>query len=831
MTNPRRWIDCLSQDVRYAIRGLRSNPGFTATVVVVLGLGIGANTAMFSVVYGMLLHPLPYANAERIVHIGLARVEQPGPGPLYRRTFAVLQDEAESFAQVAAYAPRSLTWTGPEGPVILDGATVSSALFPLLGAALYRGRSFSELEVHVGANRVVVLSYAAWQRRFGSDPTIVGSALDLGGQPYTVVGVLAEGFAFPDPGVEFWIPLVLWSPDPSLNQLVSTFYVLGRLRAGVTVDRATAEVRAIVRRSGTASPERQVRVIPLREEMVAAYRPALLALSVAVAVILAIAGANVAGLLLARLITRQRELAMLGVLGASPGGVARRLMVEGVVLSLAAGAVGLTAAATILQISLALVPGTVPRLSAGAGDWAVLAFTTALSVGVGLFVGSVPALRWSSASLWRQLQHADAHGGGGGGSGLGTADGARGVLVVLQVALALVLLVGAGLLLRNFIALAATDPGYAAGDVLTARVEHPDLLSLHFGGITISEVSERHEGKRRFHIALAEQLRRLEQLAEVESVGLSSSVPFAATSARTTSFRFVGQAVPRDPAVARVNLVSPGYFGALRPHVRAGRVLTSQDRAGSPLVAVVNETLMRNAAMDVVGQHLVLMAGTRAASAVEVVGVVADVTAPGRGRANSRAEIYVSSLQPGYFSDPDEVFVSIRTGGDPAGVIPFLREVLMEVDPRAAPDDLMTMEARFSEIVAEPRFYASATGVFAGLAVFLAAFGVYSVVRYTVDGRRREFGIRLALGAQRRDILGLVLRRSSVLIGAGVTMGVLATAGVERVLSHAFLGAVSVDGPTVAAVSLVMAGVALVAAYLPVARAADVDPVETLRLD
>ena len=586
-----RRLAILLHDVRDAARGLRRHPSVTITVVALLGVGVGVSTVAFSVVYGLVGRSLPYAGADRLVRIGVPGDGSPGVGSLFKQPFAALEESAESFAQVAAYVPRTLAWVGPEGPEALQGASVSPSLFPLLRATLQLGRSFAE--AGNGAHRVALLSYDTWLGRFGGDPATVGAVLELGGLSYTVAGVLSEGIDFPGPKTEFWIPIVLWSSDPGLNRVAVPVSVLGRLKRGVSAEQAQAEARAIVQqRFGDrfTSPSRPLRVMTLRDALVGAYRPALWVLTTAAGVLLMLVGASVTGLLLVRLSSRQRELAVRGMLGATLGRIVRGLLVESVVLSLAGGAVGLVAAAVLQRLVRALIPGAVAPLVASYGDGAVLAFTLGVSVGVGLLFGSVPALHALGGRLFRSLQEASQP--EIGGLGLLGGNRARAALVVAQVAAALVLLVAAGLLMHSFVRLVAGDPGHDPRNVLTLRVGSPDLPDVFLDGTTAEQGGERFASKLRFYEALVQELRQLEELPGMEAVGLSSTLPLAG-QARFASFQVVGHAAPRDPwdlPLAQVTLVSPGYFEALRPHVRAGRLFSRLDTMSSPRVAVVNET-------------------------------------------------------------------------------------------------------------------------------------------------------------------------------------------------------------------------------------------------
>ena len=417
-----RWLDDLGRDLRHAARGLGRSPGFAATVVLLLALGIGANTAMFSIAYGLLLRPLPYPDAAAIVRVGYRSATRPGSiGWLTNSTLPRLQQEADSFEQVAGYAPRNVVWNGPDGPVTLRGAMVSPSLFPLLRATPRLGGLPADEEAREGAPRVVLLNHRAWIDRFASDPDIAGAPIELDGEPYTVAGVLAEGFGFPSPDEEFWTPMVMWSSAPVADAEGRTltisfaFSALGRLRRGVSPEQAAAEVETLLRPPDTGDrrtgedrpPDRSrdfvARVVPLQEEMMREHRPALQVLSAAAVLVLLIACVNVAGLLLARGIARQRELAVRGALGAGRGRIARELLTESAVLGAGGGALGLMTAAVVLRAVPALAPPDLPRLHEVDVEGAVLAFTALLSVLAGLAVGAAPAFQWSRLPLVRIL--------------------------------------------------------------------------------------------------------------------------------------------------------------------------------------------------------------------------------------------------------------------------------------------------------------------------------------------------------------------------------------------------------------------------------------------
>ena len=872
-----RWLDDLGRDMRHAARGLRRSAGFTATVVVVLALGIGANTAMFSIVYGMLLRPLPYPDSEAIVHIG----ESFGDSPSRLSTYAipVLQEAAESFEQLAAYGSRSVEWARPDGAVTLRGATVSPSMFPLLRATPHLGRLFTVEEGRDGAAGIVLLSYRAWTVRFASDPDIVGTVLTLDDAPHTVIGVLAEGFYFPSPEEEIWRPSAITSGS-SFSGLGNA---LGRLRAGVSPERAATEVRTILQHTddrlyatNTAAYRSVIRlydgstsealmhdaqVIPLREEMVREYRPALTALTAAMALVLLIACSNVAGLLLARGVTRQRALAVCAALGAGRGRIMRQLLTESVVLSLSGGMIGLAAAVVVLRAVPALVPGDIARLDEVEVDGVVLAFTLGLSVAVGVVFGAAPAFHWSQLGLVRTLNEGRAQ--STGGFRLLRSGRTRAALAAAQVALALVLLVGAGLLLRSFVGLITIDRGYDPANVITARIRDPDARRTP-GSMT---AAERTAAARRFSEALLEGMTRVERLPNVTAVGLTSDLPLSGVSGTLRNAQVVGRPAPIDPDESPpVWLwgVSPGYVDVMRLRLRGGRFFTPLDRAGSPRVLVVNETFAReffggepavgqrvqlgprvlvvnetfaresSGGDPAVGRRVQLGGGRGDDEPWNVIGVVADIQYRGlRGR-ESRAEGYVSVHQSdtaGTTLGLDAPFIAVRTTGDPLAVIPFLREAVAETHPRASTADVVTMDARLRAAFAQPRFYAGFVGGFAALALFLAAFGIYGLLSYTVSQRRREIGVRMALGAQRGDIVTLVVRQGAALVALGAVAGLLAAAASSRVLASFLVGVTTDDRLTFVAAPLVLIVVALVACWLPARRATRIDPMDALRVE
>ena len=839
-------LDDLGRDVRHALRGLRRSPGFAATVALVLALGIGANTAMFSIVYGVLLRPLPYPDAGAVVRIG----DSFGPRSLSamllsNRSLPLLQELSESFEQLAAYEEISAEWEGAAGAA-LRGARVSPSLFPLLRAAPLLGRLFLDEEARTGAERVALLSHGAWTRRFAADPAIVGATIDLDGDPHVVVGVLAEGFYFPTPDSEFWTPYVIppftqtslrEAPGQStvfLNEL--TFSALGRLRPGVSPERAATEARGILQRSSGgfpalagASGQRDVRVAPLLEEMAGEYRPALAMLTAVTVLVLLVACLNAAGLLLARGVTRRRMLAISAALGASRSRLARQLLTESTVLSLSGGVLGLAAAAVVLRAVPALVPGDVARLDEVRIDGVAFAFTVGLSLLVGLLCGAGPAFRRSLIHPMRMLNEGDAQ--PAGGFRLLRTHRLRATLSTVQVALAVVLLIGAGLLLRSFVRLATFDRGFDPADVVATRVVSPIMSQ---SPTTLEAILGRRASEQRFQLRLLDEMTaRLEPLPDVEAVGLSWSLPFVGQLASTAPIRVAGTSVPGDPnemVRTELQIASPGYFETMRFRLREGRTFARQDGPESPGVLVANETLARELFGDgpAVGQRVIAGGG----EPWEVVGVVGDILYGGLElSAASRPEAFfpLAQIREEMSFGLGPARITVRTTGDPVALIPFLREAVTAANPRATMEQVTRMEEHLSSAVAEPRLYAFFVGSLAGLTLVLAAFGVYGLLSYTVAQRRGEIAIRMALGAGRRQILALVVGQGAAIVAVGALLGMGAAVASSRMLESLLYGIAADDRLTFLLAPFVLVAVALFACWLPARRATRVDPTRGLR--
>ena len=813
-------MDTFLQDIRHSLRVLIKNPGFTAVALGTLTLGIGATTAVFGVVNATLLRPLPYPDADRLVRIQEEHPMNRGremPAFMTSDTLEAWRENPQAIDQIAGYTGRSFTYQDESEPVRVRGAAVSPALFPLLRATPLLGRVFTEDEEASAAQPVAVLSYARWQTRHDADPRVLGRLITLDDVSYSVIGVMPEGFYFPDRETEIWIPLTLTTPQQRPGQrFIIAFSGLARLKDGVSLAQAEAEGQIIVGRQaplapGMAAPT--LRLVGFHDEMVGDVRPALLALMAAVGFVLLIATANLANLLLARGAARQRELAVRAAIGAGRGRLIRQLVTESVALSVIGGGLGLAAAYWILGVLPSFAPAGIPGLGEAGIDATVLAFALAASVGAGVLFGTVPALQASRFDLVRALNEGAAQ--MGGGFRFRRGNRTRSVLVVAEVALALMLLVGAGLLVRSFVTLATVDPGFDPTNVLTVELNlpRPQYSDLTAANALFDQVLERTAGR-----------------PGVEAVGLVSSLPLTPGES-LIGFRIQGQAAPtsrEEMTAARPQLVSPGYLDAMGLRLVAGRFVTDQDTDSSPRVFVVNEAFASAyfPGEEVVGQRLNLGRG----EPTEIVGVVGDVHHRGLD-SRPQPELYFSYRQSLSGQGAPRASIVARTTGDPLALVPFLRQDILDLNPSLPIDNVMTMEARLSSSVAQPRFYALVLGVFAAGALALAMVGIYGVLAYTVSRRSREIGLRMALGADGGRIRNLVVRQGALLVGVGVAFGLAGALVTTRALESLLFGVTTLDLPTLIAVPVVLVTVAIVACYLPVRRATRVNPMDALRYE
>jgi putative ABC transport system permease protein len=794
---------------------MRRDRGLSAAAILSLALGIGGTTALFSALYGVLLRPLPYPDEERLV-----RVYQENPGGRSMGRAHLLSNVAfeawsdpQTIEGLAAY--RSGTYRETRGPrdtaTRLRGASVSPALFPLLRAVPAAGRFFDADDARAEAPPVVVISHRLWQDRFGGDPGAIGRTLTLEDAACTIVGVADPEFYFPDRDTLLWRPLGM--PGPSEGG--SVFSAIGRLRPGVTPAQAGAEGTAAAR--GSARPAAMeiifgrggpvaVHALPLRDEMTAQVRPALVVLTVASGFVLLIACANVAHLLLARGVARARERAVRTALGASRGRLARQILTESLLFSLVGGALGLAMAYALLQLLPVLAPSDFPRLRDVRLDSAALAFTALATLATGLLAGVLPAARGSQVTVAPALRDGQGATAGRGSRRLG------GALLAAEAALAVVILVSAALLVRSFVRLLDVDPGYDAAGVVLARVYLPEDARPGSEGTPVDEA-----------------LARLRARPEVEAAGAGNMAPFVPiTMIALLNLPGTGEG-ERVQGRAALYVVTPGFAEALSLHLREGRLLARADLGSGVRAILVNEEFVRSYLSDgkpIVGRRFEGLWGTGRLTS-EIVGVVGNVLKNGLD-ARPQAEVYALPL--GEAGLHDELSLAVRATGDLTAIVRDLPALVSEMQPAAAVE-VATLARQLQVSVAQPRFAMATLAAFALLALTLAATGLYGVLSYDVEQRRAEIGVRTALGASPRAIVGLVLRQGLGVTVAGLTAGLLASVFATRLLRTLLFGTAPTDALAFAAAPLLLLAVAVCACVLPARRAAATDPARALRAE
>ncbi|WP_426749745.1 ABC transporter permease [Myxococcus sp. Y35] len=816
-------MDTVLDGLRQSLRSLGRSPGFTLACVLMLAVGIGASTALFSVVEGVLLRPLPYPRPERLVELSqraadghLTRFSDPNFEDVRARTRTVA-----ALAQVSGAA--SVAVTGADEPAFATLALASRDFFPAFAVRPIQGRLFAEEEQRVGGTPVVVVSHAFWKRYLGARPLPLPDTLTFEGRAYTVVGVMPESFDYPV-GTQLWIPRELEAPLPS--RTAHNWRVVGRLADGIDLQAARAELTHIARElaavHGRDTRMHDIAVEPVQESLVGRVRPTLLLLSGAAAFLLLVAGANVTNLLLARAATRSRELAIHVALGAGPGALTRRFVLESLLLSLAGGALGAVLAAWGVRALLAAEPGHLPRVDEVGVNATVLFFTLGLSLLLALGLGLMTALRAARQPPGATLARAGrTHSGGGG------AEQTRRALVVGQLALALVLLVGAALLGRSLLGLLALDPGY--------RTENVAVLSL-----VLPPAEDEAQGQR--NVQLQEHLlSRLRALPGVRAAGAVSNFPLEGSPGGDGTFLVLNRPdevgdlddfgrLSREPertGSAEYRVASEGYFAALGIPLVRGRLFDARDHADAPHVAVISESLAkaRWPHEDPLGKLIQFGNMDGDLRPFTIVGVVGDVRERGLDDAPSPM-LYGCSRQRQQFSSRFHLAVHGPMGS--AALVTAARQVLQELAPEL-PSRLSTVEGLLAGSLAPRRFSLLLLGAFGAAALLLSVAGLAAVVSYAVAQRTREFGIRFALGATAEDVLGLVLRQAARLAGLGIGLGVLAAVGLSHVLTGLVYGVSTTDPLVFVTVALLLLGVALLASWLPARRASRVDPMTVLR--
>ena len=802
------------RDLRFAARTLVKTPVFTIAALFCLALGVGANTAIFSVVNAVILRPLPFFNAERLVVLH----DEQDDGELYSAfspaNYLDLRELSQSMGQLAGYRAFNVHMTGPSGPERVRAASVSPGFFHVLGARPVIGNSF-RLEGDPAAEgaRSIVLSYGSWQQRFGGDPSVIGQALMMNGQLHTIVGVAPAAFRYPS-RVEMWVRAYRYGvPEPPVNlgEDLSTvrdfgyFAVLGRLADGVTLGQAQAEMDilgpqlAAIR--GGETGEGLIHLVPLSEELTGDIRPALLLLLGAVGFVLLIACANVANLVMARSTAREREVAVRAALGASRARLVRQLLTENVLLGVVGGVVGLLIAVWAVDVLVRMAPTGLFEGFEIDIDNSVMVFALAVSLLTGVVFGVLPALQASKPDLSGSLKE-----GGRGGSEGKKKRRARELLVVSEVALSLMLLCGAGLLIKSMVRLQSTDVGFQTESLLVMRME---MLRSRY-----PEAEERNA-------FLRDVLERVSALPGVSSAGAALALPFSGAAA-SLHFSVLDRPESADEdLVTEYQVVTPDYFRAMGIPLRGGRTVDDRDDQSAPLVAVINETLARWQwpGDDPIGKRISVGGEER-----EIVGVVGDVRHFGYDKP-PRPEAYIP-----YYQDPWPFFaLVVRTGADPASLAGVVRSQVLAVDGDQPVHSVSTMEQVLSDSIRQGRFTMLLLGLFASVAIALAVVGIYGVMSYSVNQRLHEIGIRMALGAERPEVLRLTMGWGLKLVSAGAVLGLLASVALTRLMSSLLYGISATDPVVFVGVTLLLLSVAAVAAFIPAQRAARFDPLSVLR--
>jgi putative ABC transport system permease protein len=803
-------------DVRLAFRNLLARPSFSIVALVTLTLGIGANTAVFTVVNAVLISPLPYTRPDRIVIINETSPQLPNAS-VTRYNYDDWRARAKSFSGMGAFRPASMTITGSGEPERVPAKMISANLLPLLGVAIEQGRGFSDTDDVAGAEGVALIGEALARRRFPA-ATPIGQSIVLDNRAHTIVGVVPADFELFQ-RADIYVPFGPWAAAlPEDRGWHPGIFPIARLNDGVTIDQARVEMDAIGAQLEAEHPDsnKNVRALVNRaqDQLVQNVRPALLMLLGAVTLVLLIACANVANLLLARAVGRQKEMAVRVAIGAGRARIIRQLLIESLVLSCAGGAGGVLLAAWAVALMSTTVAAGLPRAQELSVEWPVALFTLALSVVTGLIFGAVPAWQATRFDIRESLNEESR-----GGSGSARHRRMRSMLVVAEMALALVLLVGAGLLLRSFSALTRVSPGF-----------NPDRLL-----VINLPLSPRTYGDNAVRTAAVDRIvDRIAALPGIERAGMSTMIPMAGAGAtihfNRAAFPPKG---PEDYVMAGYRAVTPGYLSVLGVPLKRGRLIEPRDRAGAPPVVVINESMARQyfPGLDPLGQRMQI--GTVPEpdfQTMEVVGIIGDVKQS--FEAGSKSEFFVPYAQ---FPDPVltgmylNVALVARTAGDPAAAVASVRSALREVDPNQPLVNVRTMEAAMAGTVAQPRLQMLLLAVFAGVAVTLAIVGVYGVMAYTVSQRQTEIGVRMAIGASPGNVVGMVVRQGAMLAAAGVALGLIGAAAAARaVQSLLFVDARGFDPVTFAVSALILVVAALLASYIPARRAARVSPVSAL---
>ncbi len=812
-------MNSLFQDIRYGMRMLAKNPGFTAIAVLTFALGIGANSAIFSVVNNVLLRRLPYQDPQSLVQISntyLPAWPQLGLSP---GDFQDWRQQVHSFSEMAAYVDvaQGFNLTGAGEPERVQADFATSNLFPMLGVRPLFGRTFEPDEDKPASAPAVMLSHRLWQNRFGSDPAVVGHTIMLDGRGFTLVGVLPADLNLA-PRADVWVSVGQYQDDLT-GRVHHPFTAIARLRSGVTVSEAQAELGTLNRQTELAFPDTHkgwgVIVRQMENPEAAQLRMALLVLFGAVALVLLIACANIVNLLLVRNAARQKEIALRIALGASRMRLMRQLLTESMLLSLAGGALGILLAVAALRLMHAFAPANLSSVKESGLNGGVLAFTIATCFLAGIACGLAPAFQSVKTNLNDVLKE------GGRASGASGGQRLRSLLVVSEIALALIPLVGAGLLLRSFHRLLEVDPGFRPEHILTMRVSQPAISNAEFNKLT---PEQQNDLPRKQSLEFQQLADRIESIPSVERVGGIDVLPLASSTVQATRFLVEDQPTPSAGArpVTELRTASLGYFSAMRIPLVSGRVFTEDDFIGSNIV--INATMAKRFWPDgsPIGKRVNLCTLAQQPCWSPIIGVVGDVHEYGLDAAPTFDTYGAGGWTP-YFV--------IRTAGDPAIVARAAAEQVHKMFSTLPVTDVMTLDNLLSDSISPRRFSTVLLGGFAVIALLLAAVGIYGVMSYVVNLRTNEIGIRMALGAQTRDIWNLVIGRGTKLALGGIAIGLAGSFALSRFLSSLLYGVQSTDAATFFGVALLLLAVALAACYMPARRAVRVDPMVALRYE
>jgi putative ABC transport system permease protein len=804
----------LRQDFRYAVRMLLKNPAFTAVAITALALGIGANSAIFSVVNSVLLEPLPYKNPDELVMVWEDATKQGYPRDTpAAANYVDWRDQNQTFVGMAVVDDDSFNLTGVGDPEKIEGRRVSANLFSLLGVEPQLGRAFTPDEDQPGANGVVLISHLLWQRRFNGDPNIIGKSLKLNDASRTVVGVMPASFQFPTREDELWVPIA-FSSEEAANRNRHYLEVLGRLKPGISVQQAQADMTAVATRLQQQYPDSNTdlgaEVTPLREQLVGDIKPALMILLGAVGLVLLIACANVANLLLARAAVRQKEIAVRVALGASRMRLVRQFLTESVLLSVLAGILGLLLSVAGLYLLKSFIPPDISQTSVVSIDVRVLGFTLLVSVLTGLIFGLAPALQAANFNLNETLKE-----GGRDPSAGGRTNHVRSLLVIAEVAISLVLLIGAGLLINSFLRLRNTDPGFSSDDLLTMKVVLPE-----------PKYSERPQ-RNAFYTAV---LNKIESIPGVKSAALTTNLPlYRQGNSISITFQDRPAPPPGQEVIITTRIVSPSYFETMGIQLLKGRQFTAQDNENSQRAVIVSEGMARRywPDQDVLGKRISPGTPQRPEDWFQVVGVVNDVH-QFQLDIQPKPQMYLTYRQAGFFDLRDLV---VKTEVEPTSLAATVRRSVWEIDKEQPVSNISTMEGIIAESLARQRFSMLLLGIFAAVAMILAAVGIYGVMSYSVAQRRNEIGIRMALGAQKMDVLKLTVGSGLKLVVIGLVLGLIGAVLLTRLMSTLLFGISATDPLTFVLISAILVAVALLASYIPARRATKVDPLVALRYE